>query len=209
MPSREKSIWAPTRRIIMGKALGGGIAKLKWEKIPGWECLYVHKEQQLFLSVYVDDFKMVGKGESSPNMWKLIRKDIDLEPETELSENVYLGYNQRQAKPELHRLKEKNDLFKKLTTHASQESTNAEGDPCDNAGSNSSRSCAMYPAADISKTKSWNYDMIGHAEQCVQRWCELANKEIKDLPMVGTLHRRSQSSTRRLDIAGIAGTRLL
>ena len=28
--------------------------------------------------------------------------------------------------------------------------------------------------------------MIGHAEQCVQRWCELANKEVKDLPYAGT-----------------------
>ena len=28
--------------------------------------------------------------------------------------------------------------------------------------------------------------MIGHAEQCVQRWCELAKKETKDLPFAGT-----------------------
>ena len=26
-----------------------------WEKIPNWECLFVHRERGLFLSVYVDD----------------------------------------------------------------------------------------------------------------------------------------------------------
>ena len=31
-----------------------------FEKCKGWECLYVHKKQQLFLSIYVDDFKMAG-----------------------------------------------------------------------------------------------------------------------------------------------------
>ena len=28
-----------------------------WRKVPGWECLFVHRKQGLFLSVYVDDVK--------------------------------------------------------------------------------------------------------------------------------------------------------
>ena len=28
------------------------------EKIPSWECLFVHREKGLFLSVYVDDMKI-------------------------------------------------------------------------------------------------------------------------------------------------------
>ena len=35
-----------------------------WERVKGWGCLYKHKKSKLFLSVYVDDFKMVGKTES-------------------------------------------------------------------------------------------------------------------------------------------------
>ena len=69
---------------------------------------------------------MVGKRENLADMWNKIRRDIDLEPETELVENVYLGCNQREVQPELQWLSEKNDLFKKLTTYAI-----AEGDPCD------------------------------------------------------------------------------
>ena len=37
------------------------LLKHGWEKIPNWECLFVHREKGLFLSVYVDDIKMVGK----------------------------------------------------------------------------------------------------------------------------------------------------
>ena len=137
-------------------------------------------------------------------MWKDIRRDIDLDPEIELAENVYLGCNQREVRPELQWLNDKNDLFKKLTTHAI-----AEGDLCKKtkssqdkgqkkkdgkldatdtsiAGGDSSLSRESYPAANIATTRAWNYDMIGHAEQCVIRWCELAHKELKDIPTVGT-----------------------
>ena len=33
----------------------------RWEKVPSWECLHVHRQAQLFLSVYVDDIKMAGR----------------------------------------------------------------------------------------------------------------------------------------------------
>ena len=29
-----------------------------WEKVPNWECLFVNREKELFLSVYLDDFKL-------------------------------------------------------------------------------------------------------------------------------------------------------
>ena len=32
-----------------------------WEKILNWECLFVHREKGLFLSVFVDDIKIVWK----------------------------------------------------------------------------------------------------------------------------------------------------
>ena len=31
------------------------------EKVPNWECLFVHREKGLFLSAYVDDIKLAGK----------------------------------------------------------------------------------------------------------------------------------------------------
>ena len=32
-----------------------------WDKVPHWECLVVHCQQGLFLSVYVDDIKLAGR----------------------------------------------------------------------------------------------------------------------------------------------------
>ena len=37
------------------------LLKYGWEKIPNWECLFVHREKGLFLSVYVDDIKIGWK----------------------------------------------------------------------------------------------------------------------------------------------------
>ena len=34
---------------------------LGWDKVSNWECLFVHREKELFLSVDVDDIKMSGK----------------------------------------------------------------------------------------------------------------------------------------------------
>ena len=37
------------------------LLKHGWEKIPDWECLFVHRDKVLFLSVYVDDIKLARK----------------------------------------------------------------------------------------------------------------------------------------------------
>ena len=54
----------PLERNLYGHPLAGLLwerqfekilLKHGWEKIPNWECLFVHREKGLFLSVYVDD----------------------------------------------------------------------------------------------------------------------------------------------------------
>ena len=37
------------------------LLKHGWEKVPNWECLFVHREKGLFLSVYVDEHKIGWK----------------------------------------------------------------------------------------------------------------------------------------------------
>ena len=41
-----------------------------WQKIPNWECLFVHREKGLFLSVYVDDIEFAGKKQNLDPMWE-------------------------------------------------------------------------------------------------------------------------------------------
>ena len=47
-------------------------------RFPNWECLFVHREKGLFLSVYVDDIKLVGKKQNINPMLKVPSKEVDL-----------------------------------------------------------------------------------------------------------------------------------
>ena len=69
--------------------------KHSWEKIPNCECLFVHSEKGLFLSVCVDEIKLAGKKRNLDPMWKVLVKDIDLGEPTSFLDHVYLGYTQR------------------------------------------------------------------------------------------------------------------
>ena len=71
------------------------LLKYGWEKVPNWECLFVHREKGLFLSVYVDDIKLAGKKQNLDPMWILPNKEVDLGEPTSFLDNVYLGCTQR------------------------------------------------------------------------------------------------------------------
>ena len=73
------------------------LLKHGWEKIPNWECLFVHREKGLFLSVYVDDIKLAGKKQNLDPMWKVFNKEVDLGKPTLFLNHVYLGCTQRQC----------------------------------------------------------------------------------------------------------------
>ena len=81
----------------MGKAIWKILLKHGWEKIPNWECLFVHREKGLFFSVYVDDIKLTGKKQNFDPMWKVLNKEVDLGEATSFLDHVYLGCTQRQC----------------------------------------------------------------------------------------------------------------
>ena len=50
--SWTKSVWSSFGKTIMGKVILRKILlKQGWEQVPNWECLFVHRQQGLFLSV--------------------------------------------------------------------------------------------------------------------------------------------------------------
>ena len=61
-----------------------------FEKVKGWECLWVNKQAKLFLSIYVDDFKMSGKREHLPKAWQII-KDVGLVIDEPQEGGLFLG----------------------------------------------------------------------------------------------------------------------
>ena len=68
-----------------------------WEKIPYWECLFVHREKGLFLSVYVDDIKQAGKKQNLDPLRKVLNKEVDLGEPTSFLDHENLGCTQRQC----------------------------------------------------------------------------------------------------------------
>ena len=69
-----------------------------WEKVSNRECLFVHRQKRLFLSVYLDDIKLAGKKQNVDPMWKVLNKEVDLTEPTSFLDHVYLGCTQRQCK---------------------------------------------------------------------------------------------------------------
>ena len=66
------------------------LLKYGWEKILNGECLFVHREKGLFLSVYVDDIKLAEKKQNLDPMWKLLNKEDDLgEPTSFLGSCIF------------------------------------------------------------------------------------------------------------------------
>ena len=87
----------PLERNLYGHPLAGLLwerqfekilLKHGWEKIPNWECLFVHREKGLFLSVYVDDIKLAGKKQNLDPMWKVLNKEVELGEPTSFLDHV-------------------------------------------------------------------------------------------------------------------------
>ena len=54
------------------------LLKYSWEKVSNRECLFVHRQKGLFLSVYVDDIKLAGKKHIINPMWNVLNEEVDL-----------------------------------------------------------------------------------------------------------------------------------
>ena len=94
----ERNLYGhPLAGLLWEKQFEKILLKHGWEKIPSWECLFVHREKGLFLSVYVDDIKLDGKKQNIAPMWKVLNKEVDLGEPTSLFDHVYLGCTQREC----------------------------------------------------------------------------------------------------------------
>ena len=132
------------------------LLKYGWEKVSNWECLFVHREKGLFLSVDVDDIKLAGKKQNTNPMWKLLNKEVDLGEPTSFFDHADLGCTQRQC--EISK-----DIVDKYRTMV--ESRISAG------------GTEKTPCLEKLRISLWSCDMEGHAKKCVERYCELANND--------------------------------
>ena len=141
------------------------LLKHGWEKIPNWECLFVHREKGLFQSVYVDDIKLAGKKHNIDPMWKVLNKEVDLGEPISFLDHVYLGCTQRQCEVSQDIVDNYRTMFESRISAGGLE---------------------KLPFSQNTRISSWSYDMVGHAKKCVERYCELANKTTQQLYKVST-----------------------
>ena len=156
----------PLERISHGHLLPGlplerhfeqAFWELGWEKIPNWECMFVHRKQGLFLSENVDDIKMAGKKQNMAPTWKKLMKNVDIDEPTSFLDHVYLGCTLGECKPTETVIEQHTTMFgSRISAGATRKLPGWE-----------------KPQA---QTVAWSHDMEGHAQKCVERYCELAKK---------------------------------
>ena len=110
----------PLERNLYGHPLAGLLwerqfekilLKYGWEKVSNWECLLVHRQKELFQSVYVDDIKLAGKKQNIDPTWKELKKEVDLEEPTSFLDHVYLGCTQRECETSKDIVENYRDMF--------------------------------------------------------------------------------------------------
>ena len=123
----------------------------------GRSAYFVRRPQGLFLSVNVDDVKLIGKKQNLDPMWKKLMKHVDLGEPTSFLDHVYLG-GALNAHENLTKVSfdEYRKMFEsQIFARATEKSLGCE------------KSHAI--------TVAWYYDMEGHAKKCVERFCETTN----------------------------------
>ena len=163
--SWAKSVWSSFGRTIMWKAIWENLLKYGWERVPNWECLFVHLEKGLFLSVYVDDIKLAGKKQNINPMWKLLNKEIDLGEPTSFLDHVYLGCTQRQCEISKDIVDNYRTMFESWISAGATE---------------------KLPCSENLSISSWSRDIESHAKKCVERYFEFSNKTTQQLYKVST-----------------------
>ena len=98
VPLEQNLYGHPLAGLLWERQFEKVLLKHGWEKISNWECLFVHREKGLFLSVYVGDVKLAGKKQNLDPMWKVLIKEVDLgEPtctqrQCEISKDIVDNY---------------------------------------------------------------------------------------------------------------------
>ena len=204
----------PLERNLYGHSLAGlfvgkdssqeTLLELGWEREQNWECFFVHRKQGLFLSVYVDDKndrKEAEKGSHVEDIeerrcfwwtniiflimytWYCTQRectpnDAIVEQYQEMFESRLFCWSNGKLPggtnftPKLLRC---HTTWKVMLKNALNNSVNGQTRRPSNCGKNLTQSNCMV---------LWTWK--GHAQKCVERYCELANKRNGQLHKVSS-----------------------
>lgn len=128
-----------------------------FRKMMGWECLFVHDDLQLILSVHVDDFKLVGKSGNSTKGWNAITDTgLELDPPSPLGD--YFGCGQFPVTVAAAETKRRLEYVHPLQAESISRLSNAE-------------------TATGKSVRAIRCDMFGFFQQCIDVHCEHAKTD--------------------------------
>ena len=78
VPLEQNLYGHPLAGLLWERQFENILLKHEWEKIPNWDCVFVHRGKGLFLSVHVNDIKLTGKKQNLDPMWKVLNEEVDL-----------------------------------------------------------------------------------------------------------------------------------
>ena len=106
-------------------------------------------------------------GKKKAPMWKKVMKNTGLDEPATFLDRENLGWTQRECKPNETIIEEYTKII--------------ESRVC--AGTTEKLPGCQKPHA---QTVTWSYDMEGHAQKCVERYCELSNKKVEQCNKVSS-----------------------
>jgi hypothetical protein len=157
----------------------------------------------LFMSAYVDDYKLAGKAANIKPMWATLSKaGLELEPSVLSSQNTYLGSSQRELEPDAKLLSTKRELIERLTSTKDLPKVQRNNDALQQFNPTpKTKAQRRKPKSERERTFStsnvgcnatagkvsfYSYEMFGHVEQTVERYCQLAGVSKEKLKLVAT-----------------------
>ena len=133
-----------------------------WERVPNWKCLFVYREKELFVSLYMDHIKLAGKKTKPwPNVESIDETSrFWVNQHNSLTTSIWIALNEN--------VKKSRDVVDNYRNMFESRIS---------AGAKEKQHCSGKLGADIC---SWSYDMDSHAKKCVERYYELAIKQLSN-----------------------------
>ena len=119
----------------------------------------------------MDDIYLAGKKQNISPTWKILMKDVELGEPRSFLDHVYLGCTQRECQKREDIVDKYKSMFESQNFcwwYGKIPEAQAPGKP------------------ETTTISSCSYDMEGHAKQCVDIYCEIANKTTQQLYKVAT-----------------------
>ena len=124
--------------------------------------------------------KSLGKQQNMGSMWKMLQKEIDLGDPTPWIDKCIFGCTQREAKVDARAVQSKNELFKKLMTTREAEEEDE------------TKEHIRW------KRSLWIRDTKGHAQNCVEKCCELEERCVFSSASSNTTHEISPDTSQKV-----------